>query len=75
MASPDNRAYAKDAMRFAYADPPYLGCCAKYGHRHEDWGCWDLERTHRKLLRYLHEVYDGTPSTTCSPAPESWAGC
>ncbi len=26
-------------MRLAYADPPYLGLCKLYGHRHEDpWG-------------------------------------
>lgn len=25
-------------MRFAYADPPYLGCCALYDHHHPcDW--------------------------------------
>lgn len=23
-------------MRFAYADPPYLGCCALYDHHHPD---------------------------------------
>jgi hypothetical protein len=23
-------------MKFAYADPPYIGCCALYDHYHPD---------------------------------------
>lgn len=46
-------------MRLAYADPPYLGCCSKYGHRHtEPWGCWDDLETHKRLLNYLG-TFDG----------------
>ena len=46
-------------MRFAYADPPYFGCCRLYGHRHEEpYGCWDDEATHALLFRDLTE-YDG----------------
>lgn len=49
-----------EALKLAYADPPYLGQCVKYGHRHEPpYGCWDENRTHRNLLRHLHENYDG----------------
>lgn len=49
-------------MRFAYADPPYLGCCGLYDHRHEDpWGCWDLVRTHQQLIDYLFHGF-----------PEGW---
>lgn len=41
-------------MRFAYADPPYLGCCNKYGHHHEQpYGCWDDPETHRQLIDWL----------------------
>ena len=41
-------------MRFAYADPPYLGCCSRYGHRHEPpYFCWDREGAHRVLLEKL----------------------
>lgn len=41
-------------MRLAYADPPYLGCCAMYGHRHEEpWGCWDDLNTHAALFQHL----------------------
>lgn len=47
-------------MRLAYADPPYLGCCAKYGHRHEaPWGCWDDPAEHERLMIYLDRNYDG----------------
>jgi len=50
-------------MRFAYADPPYLGCCAKYGHRHEaPYGCWNDVDTHRQLLHNLRDGY-----------PDGWA--
>ncbi len=46
-------------MRFAYADPPYLGCCGLYDHRHDD-GCWDDPDTHRRLIdRLLAEFPDG----------------
>jgi hypothetical protein len=46
-------------MRFAYADPPYLGCCGHYGHRHEQpYGCWDDLLTHAALITRLEE-YDG----------------
>jgi hypothetical protein len=44
----------------AYADPPYLGQCAKYGHRHEaPWGCWDKVDTHADLIDHLDAHYDG----------------
>jgi hypothetical protein len=47
-------------MRLAYADPPYLGCCGLYGHRHEaPWGCWDEVETHAELLAHLDTSYDG----------------
>ena len=47
-------------LHLAYADPPYLGQCSRYEHRHEDpWGCWDEPRTHRELLIYLYANYEG----------------
>lgn len=45
-------------MRFAYADPPYLGMCKRYDHVHGDGGCWDEPETHRALIDSLAE-YDG----------------
>lgn len=56
-------------MRFAYADPPYLGCCRLYDHHHNDGGmkpwdglCWDDVDTHRLLIAYLFTNY-----------PDGWA--
>lgn len=47
-------------MRLAYADPPYLGCCKLYDHRHEPpWGCWDERGTWGDLLATLNDDYDG----------------
>lgn len=48
-------------MTFAYADPPYLGCCALYGHEHGDDGrCWDSPLTHAALItRLMVEFPDG----------------
>lgn len=49
-------------MTFAYADPPYLGCCGLYGHHHPDGLCWDHLSTHEMLIARLHDDY-----------PDGWA--
>lgn len=49
-------------MRFAYADPPYFGCCARYDHAHFGGGCWDEPETHRDLIERL-----------CDEFPQGWA--
>lgn len=50
-------------MRFAYADPPYLGCCKLYDHDHgEDGRCWDELGTHQDLIARL-----------CDEFPDGWA--
>jgi hypothetical protein len=47
-------------VRFAYADPPYLGCCKLYGHFHPDGLCWDDLSTHAALIdRLVREYPDG----------------
>lgn len=48
-------------MKIAYADPPYLGCCALYKHEHgEDGRCWDSPLTHAALItRLMVEFPDG----------------
>ncbi|MGZ0147634.1 hypothetical protein ACXJJ3_11240 [Kribbella sp. WER1] len=51
-----------EPMRFAYADPPYLGCCQLYGHYHPDGRCWDDLDTHRALIERL-----------CDDYPDGWA--
>lgn len=49
-------------MKFAYADPPYLGCCGLYKHHHPDGRCWDDLATHRRLVSRL-----------CDDYPDGWA--
>lgn len=49
-------------MRFAYADPPYLGCCRLYDHHHPDGLCWDDLTTHKLLIERL-----------CDDYPDGWA--
>jgi len=47
-------------VKLAYADPPYLGQCARYGHDHrEPYGCWDRVEAHTLLLDHLETTYDG----------------
>jgi hypothetical protein len=57
-------------MRFAYADPPYLGCCSLYDHFHGDDGrCWDDRYTHSLLIdRLRHEFPDGWAMSLSSPS-------
>jgi hypothetical protein len=50
------------AMKFAYADPPYLGKCRRYGHHHPDGLCWDDLATHAALIGRLGADY-----------PDGWA--
>lgn len=49
-------------MRFAYADPPYLGCGRMYAAHHPDALLWDDPETHRKLIGRLSDEY-----------PDGWA--
>lgn len=56
-------------MKFAYADPPYLGCCGRYQHFHPDGRCWDLLETHSILvLRLRYEYPHGWALSTSSSA-------
>ena len=49
-------------MKFAYADPPYYGCCGLYDHHHPDGKCWDDWETHQMLTYRLMDEY-----------PDGWA--
>lgn len=49
-------------MRFAYADPPYLGCGRLYAKHHPDALIWDDPETHRRLIERL-----------CDEWPDGWA--
>lgn len=47
-------------MKFAYADPPYLGCAAAhYAHQHEHAHEYDDVKKHSELITRLIDEYDG----------------
>ena len=49
-------------MKFAYADPPYLGCGARYKEHHSEWAKWNEIDTHAELIKRL-----------CADYPDGWA--
>lgn len=56
-------------MKFAYADPPYLGCCRLYDHHHPDGRCWDDAATHAALIDRLAAEYpDGWCLSLSAPS-------
>lgn len=56
-------------MRFAYADPPYLGCGSLYAKHHPDALAWDDPETHRALVaRLVAEYPDGWAMSLSSPS-------
>lgn len=45
-------------MKFAYADPPYLGCAVKlYGHLHPEAAVYDQVDGHKALIERLCDEY------------------
>jgi hypothetical protein len=44
-------------MKFAYADPPYLGCGRLYVKHHADATDWDNIGEHRRLIQRLSDEY------------------
>lgn len=49
-----------NAMRFAYADPPYFGMAEKfYGHLHPEAAEYDKIETHKSLIDSMCAEYDG----------------
>lgn len=57
-------------MKFAYADPPYLGLSAKfYSHLHPDAADYDKPEAHQALIDRLCDEYaDGWAMSLHSPA-------
>ena len=56
-------------MRFAYADPPYLGCGKLYAAHHADALIWNDPETHRALVMRLCDEYpDGWAMSLSSPS-------
>lgn len=54
-------------MRFAYADPPYLGC-AKLYPEHPDALKWDDPVEHIYLMNHLDRVYAGWAMSASAPS-------
>lgn len=56
-------------MRFAYADPPYLGCGKLYKQNHADSMVWDDPETHRALVvRLANEFPNGWAMSLSTPS-------
>lgn len=56
-------------MRFAYADPPYLGCGRLYAKHHAEAMSWDDPETHRRLVERLCDEYqDGWAMSLSTPS-------
>lgn len=53
-------------MRFAYADPPYLGCASLYKDKHQDWAWYDKKRAHKDLIVSLWDNYPDGWAMSCS---------
>ena len=62
-------------MRFAYADPPYLGCGKKhYAHQHEAAADYDDPSTHRQLVVQLRDEFpDGWACSLHTPSIEEYS--
>ena len=58
-----------DRMRFAYADPPYLGCGKLYAKHHPEAMVWDDPEMHRRLIERLSDEYpDGWTMSLHEPS-------
>jgi hypothetical protein len=56
------------SMKFAYADPPYLGMGKKmYGKLHENAAIWDAVENQRDLIRNLIKDYPDGWAMSCNP--------
>jgi len=56
-------------MRFAYADPPYLGLGKLYADKHPEALAWDDPAEHQRLIdRLVDEYPDGWAMSLHSPA-------
>lgn len=56
-------------MKFAYADPPYLGCGKLYAAHHPDALDWDRPERHKTLIDWMSFEYpDGWAMSCSSPS-------
>lgn len=58
-------------MRFAYADPPYLGQGKRYAHLHPDSLVWDDPATHAALVERLEDEFPDGWAISMTPQPEA----
>ena len=59
-------------MKFAYADPPYLGCAQYYADRHPEALAYNEPATHQVLIgRLCDEFPDGWAMSLSSPSLRS----
>jgi hypothetical protein len=54
-------------VRFAYADPPYLGCGKLYTSNHPDALIWDDPQAHVDLAHKLVDEYQDGWVLSCNP--------
>jgi len=54
------------ALRFAYADPPYVGCSHFYDH--PDSARWNTPPAHIFLMRDMEQDYDGWALSCSAPS-------
>ena len=60
-------------MKFAYADPPYLGWAASfYGKLHPEAALWDDPETHKKLVTRLMDEFSDGWALSCHTAALSF---
>lgn len=60
-------------MKFAYADPPYLGMGKKmYGLLHDEAEIWDHKNSHLKLIADLQVNYPDGWALSCNPKDLAW---
>ena len=61
------------AMKFAYADPPYFGCGAShYGEHHAEAATWDERQTHLDLIARLCDEYPDGWVLSLNPRDLAW---
>lgn len=61
-------------MRFAFADPPYLGCAKRHYSDHPEHGVYDTVEGHRGLLERLRDEFpDGWVLSLHTPSIEEYS--
>ena len=59
-------------MRFAYADPPYLGNGKRRYSHHPEAAIWDTKDAHFELVNRLVIEYPDGWALSCNPADLGW---